>query len=136
MCFSIDSPLLMSNIICQHGSAWQFYMGRWFSEGKHAFFHRSALKTIEYIQTIICIGLSVRPMNIPNCVEIGSQGCRHTVVKCHGFVTFVLLFSFSFRFFISPIGRNYGPILTLRGSNDVFCLVNVPFQGSKPSNSF
>jgi hypothetical protein len=41
-------------------------------------------------------------------------------------VTYVLPF---FRFLISPTGRNSEPIRTLDGSNDVFCLVHVPFGG-------
>ena len=59
------------------------------------------------------------------------------MVKCHGFVTIVLPFhKFFFCFLISPTDRNSGPIRTLYGSNDVFCLIglHVPFQGLEPSN--
>ena len=47
------------------------------------------------------------------------------MVKCNGFVTFVLLFF---------TGRNSGPIRTFNSSNDVIRLVHVPFGGLKPSN--
>jgi hypothetical protein len=47
----------------------------------------------------------------------------------------VLPFSYFFPFLISPTCRNYGLIRTLHGSNDVFRLVHVLFQGLKPSNS-
>ena len=57
-------------------------------------------------------------------------GRLHTVVKCNGFVTFVLPFLYIFvRSLISPTGRNFQPIRTLDSSNDVFCFVHVPFRG-------
>ena len=36
---------------------------------------------------------------------------------------------------IGPTGRKCGPICTLYGANDMFCLVHVPFQGLEPSKS-
>ena len=55
-------------------------------------------KTIENFATITIfayVTTSVRPTNIPNLVEIGSQVAppsRHTVVKYYGFVLFVSFF--------------------------------------------
>ena len=54
----------------------------------------------------------VRPTNTQNLVEIDFEGRRHTVVKCNGFVTFVLPIFFP-RFLISPTGRNSRPFACL-----------------------
>ena len=73
----------------------------------------------------------------PNLVEIGWQVAPPHSGEMSQFCDFCSSF-FSLIFFcflISPTGRNSGPIRTLCGWNDVFCLVHVPFQGLEPSNS-
>ena len=63
-------------ITSQRGSAWQCYIGRWLSKGKHAFFHLSAWKNQwKILKPILAQVITlVRPTNTPNLVQIGSQG--------------------------------------------------------------
>ena len=44
-------PTLPQLITSQRGNAWQCYIGRWLSVGKHAFFHLSARKTLGNFRT-------------------------------------------------------------------------------------
>jgi len=61
----------------------------------------------------------------------------HMMVKYNGFVMFFSRrFSFLFfRFLGQPTCRKFGPNRTLNGSNVVFRLIRVLFEGVVPSNS-
>ena len=83
-------------------------------------------------QFLVHVIMLVRPTNSPNLGEIGLQVAPPHNGEMSRFCDFGSPF---FRFFISPTGRNSGPICTHFGSNDVFCLVKVSFWGFEPSNS-
>ena len=44
LCFILVADSMGSPITSQRGSAWQCYIGRWLSIGKHEFFHLLAWK--------------------------------------------------------------------------------------------
>ena len=83
-------------------------------------------KTFRNCKTIIFIRNNVDKTYKHTKLRSVHRGHRHTVVKCHGFATFVLPF---FRFVISSTGHNSRLIRTFHGSHNVFCLVHVPLQG-------
>ena len=89
-----------------------------FLQGNMRFSSVSLEKLIEILEPLLVyVIILVRPTNTPNLIEIGSQGGAPT--HSGEIIRFCDLFSHSIRTFF--------------GSNDVFCLVHVPFRGMEPS---
>ena len=113
------------NICCSHR---HYYVCQNWFENSQRLFHLSAWKNRwEFSNHFFHTWL--RRRDLQTCQKRLRSVHRwrlHVVVKCNTFVTFVLPF---FRFLSSRTGRNSEPIRTLNGSNDVFCLVHVPFGG-------
>ena len=85
-------------------------------------------KTIRIFQTIfIYVTTLVRPTNTPDLSEINSKVAPPHIGEISRFCDFCSPFLYFFRFLISPTGRDSRPIRTFYGSNDVFCIVPVPF---------
>ena len=116
-------------VIRQRGSAWQCYIGRWLSIGKHAFFHLSAWKNHRKFRNYFWHRW-LRWWDLKTR-HIGLRSVHSGEIS--RFCDFCSPF---FRFLISPTGRNSRPIRTFNSSNDVFWFVHVPFGDLEPSNSF
>ena len=92
------------------------------------------IKPMELLEPFLVYVITlVRPTNTSTLVEIGFQGAPPHSGEISQFCdscspTF-------FRFLISPTGCNSVPIHTFDSSNDVLCLVYVPFWGLEPSIS-
>jgi len=83
---------------------WRMAMLYSLSKGKNAFFHLSAWKTIKYFETKF--GMRDYHGEFYKNTKFGWH--RKVVVKCHGFMTFVLHF-----YLIFSIPSSFGPVYEL-----------------------